>query len=71
MILISAANVAPRYNLRYMETSSGMRLGFHQLFESLGKGGMGEVYRARNARLDRAVAIKLLPSVAWCGLMAM
>ena len=39
----------------------GTRLGPYELIELLGAGGMGEVYRARDARLDRIVAIKILP----------
>jgi len=42
--------------------SSGTKLGPYELIELLGAGGMGEVYRARDARLDRIVAIKILPS---------
>jgi Tol biopolymer transport system component len=40
----------------------GIRLGPYVLGPRIGEGGMGEVYRARDARLDRDVAIKLLPS---------
>jgi len=44
-----------------MTLSSGARLGPYEILSALGAGGMGEVYRARDARLDRMVAIKVLP----------
>jgi serine/threonine-protein kinase len=39
----------------------GTRLGVFQLIDLIGRGGMGEVYRARDTKLDRDVAIKILP----------
>jgi eukaryotic-like serine/threonine-protein kinase len=40
----------------------GTRLGHYEIVSILGKGGMGEVYRGRDTRLDRSVAIKVLPA---------
>ena len=42
-----------------MRLSPGTRLGPYEVVAALGKGGMGEVYRARDARLDRIVALKI------------
>ena len=44
-----------------MPLSRGAKLGPHEILSPLGAGGMGEVYRARDTRLDREVAIKILP----------
>src|ERR1700682_1534280 len=43
-----------------MGLNSGTRLGPHEILSAIGAGGMGEVYRARDTRLDRIVAIKVL-----------
>src|ERR1700720_4932979 len=40
----------------------GTRLGPYEIVSPLGAGGMGEVYRARDTRLERSVAIKVLPA---------
>src|ERR1051325_5724407 len=46
-----------------MPVAPGSRLGSYEILSAIGAGGMGEVYRARDTKLNRDVALKILPDV--------
>jgi hypothetical protein len=53
-----------------MAILSGKRLGPYEILSAIGAGEMGEVYRARDTRLERIVAVKIQGSLYECGCAA-
>jgi serine/threonine protein kinase/Tol biopolymer transport system component len=53
--------LAFHYNVAHMPLTPGAKLGPYEIIAPIGAGGMGEVYRARDTRLGRDVALKILP----------
>ena len=60
-LLLVATDVSPYNPWNLLALTQGARVGPYEIVSALGAGGMGEVYRARDPRLDRDVAIKILP----------
>ena len=48
-----------------MALSPGTRLGPYEVTALIGSAGMGEVYKAKDTRLDRTAAVKVLPAHVW------
>src|SRR5882757_2208911 len=60
---MAALLISPRRpHPRFMAIAAGTKLGRYEIRSKLGAGGMGEVYLAQDTKLDRKVALKILPA---------
>jgi serine/threonine protein kinase len=55
------SHAPPTYNPHHLVINPGTRLGVHEVTAQIGVGGMGQVFRARDTKLNRDVALKVLP----------
>jgi serine/threonine protein kinase len=58
----AVAEVAHMIEIEIKKLEAGKRFGYYEIIKQIGAGGMGEVYRARDEKLNRDVAIKVLPA---------